>query len=272
MAESITPQLKEHYELEKKLANKIRSSPWPERGRAYQDAYNEIYEKIPNHPLMTEVTSGQKQSTSILLGIIQRFLIPNSCFLEIGPGNCSLLIKVSELVKKAYGVDVSTATTKDLIFPENSQILLSDGRNIPLPDDSVDVAFSHQFIEHLHPEDAMVHLENVYRTLRKDGVYICITPNRLSGPHDISRYFGRIATCFHLKEYTVSELSQIMKQVGFSKVKHIFGFNGIFITFPMFPAIICEWILNKWPYKLQIFLAKNLPFKLFINVRLIGYK
>ena len=151
-------------------------------------------------------------------------------------------------------------------------LLLSDGRNIPLPDDSIDVAYSNQFIEHLHPEDAKVHLENVYRTLRKDGMYICVTPNRLSGPHDISKYFDQTATCFHLQEYTVHELSDVMKQIGFSNIKHIFGFKGISATIPLWPALICEFILNLLPYKLHAFLARNLPFRLFINVRLIGYK
>jgi len=272
MNESISPETKAHYILEKKLADKIRNTPWPERGKMYIDAYNEIYQKLPDHPLKQIDILGQKESIRQQLGMIKKFLSTEKTFLEIGPGNCSLLFNVSKLVKEAFGVDVSTEIIKELSFPLNAHLLLSDGRNIPLPDDSVDVAFSHQFIEHLHQEDAIVHLENVYKVLKINGVYICITPNKITGPHDISRHYDRIATCFHLREYTIFELSQIMKQVGFSKIRYVFGCKGIFYKIPLFPAIICEKFINYLPYKVQQLLAKKLPFRLLLDVRIIGYK
>ena len=39
-------------------------------------------------------------------------------------------------------------------------------------------------------------LANLYRALKPGAVYVCITPNRLSGPHDISLYFDSVATGF----------------------------------------------------------------------------
>ena len=71
-------------------------------------------------------------------------------------------------------------------------------------------------MEHLHPDDAVDQLKNIYNALVNGGKYICITPNRLTGPHDISKYFDNVATGFHLKEYTVTELSGLFREVGFS--------------------------------------------------------
>ena len=62
-------------------------------------------------------------------------------------------------------------------------------------------------MEHLHPDDALEQLQNIYSALVPGGIYLCITPNRLSGPQDVSRDFDMVATGFHLKEYTISELS-----------------------------------------------------------------
>jgi len=66
------------------------------------------------------------------------------------------------------------------------------------------------------------------------GIYICVTPNRLSGPHDISKYFDVTATRFHLKEYTNTELSDLFKEAGFLKVRAYVGAMGIYVRFPLF--------------------------------------
>lgn len=62
-------------------------------------------------------------------------------------------------------------------------------------------------MEHLHPDDAYEQLQEIYNALIPGGIYICITPNRLSGPHDVSQYFDSIATGFHPKEYTTVEMN-----------------------------------------------------------------
>jgi SAM-dependent methyltransferase len=271
MAIKISQDLINHYKLEKLLANRIKTSSWPERGRLYSDSYSEIYKKIPNHPLLNPLSQDQVKNTERQFRVITKFLQKKTTFCEIGPGNCALLFKVADIVSEAYGVDVSLELSKELIFPDNAQLLLSDGRNIPLPNNSVDIAYSHQFIEHLHPDDGLVHLKNVYRILKNNGMYICITPSKLSGPHDISRYFDKVATCFHLKEYSIIELSKIMREVGFSKIRYIFRIKNLTLFFPILPSLICEKILELFPF-IQKILARRIPFRWFIDVRLIGYK
>ena len=79
--------------------------------------------------------------------LLRRFLRPDSTFLEIGPGDCALSFEAARHVNKAYAVDVSEEITGDAEHPQNFQLILSDGCSIPLPEKSVDVAYSNQLID-----------------------------------------------------------------------------------------------------------------------------
>ncbi len=71
----------------------------------------------------------------------------------------------------------------------------------------------------------------------------------LNGPHDISKFFDEVATGFHLKEYTTSELSELFKKVGFSKVRVYIGAKEKYIGLPTFPIVLYETLLDKLPYR-----------------------
>src|SRR3712207_8321428 len=60
--------------------------------------------------------------------------------------------------------------------------------------------FRSQLMEHLHPEDAAEQLANIARALAPGGVYVCVTPNRLYGPSDISMYFDDVRSEEHTSE------------------------------------------------------------------------
>jgi hypothetical protein len=113
---------------------------------------------------------------------------------------------------------------------------------------------------------------NTYTMLLFLVVYICITPNRLSEPHDVSRDFDVIATGFHLKEYTVLELSNLFRKVGFSQIRAYVGFKVKYLSLPVFPLAICEKLLEKLPFTLRRTIARNLPFSLLLDIRLVGVK
>jgi SAM-dependent methyltransferase len=135
-------------------------------------------------------------------------------------------------VAKVYAVDVSAEIVRNVELPSNIELLLSDGCTIPWPTNGVDVPFSNQVMEHLHPDDAMQQLRDVYNVLKPGGLYICLTPNRLSGPHDISVFFDDNATGFHLKEYTLGELITFFRQVGFRRLMALVGSRGMYAPLP----------------------------------------
>ena len=268
-------EISEHYEIEKKLAARLRNSSSQDRALLYSSLYDELYRRIPHHPqnILKASAESRKKRIKRQVKFLSRLLGKNQIFLEVGPGDCALSFEVSKLVKKVYAVDVSEVITKRDRVPGNFQLILSDGRSIPVPAGSANVAYSNQLIEHLHPGDAIEHLNNVYNSLAPGGVYVCITPNRLNGPHDISRFFDTVATGFHLKEYTITELSNLLNQVGFSKVRKYIGGRGIYIGgFPLLPFILTEEFLGSLPKTLTRTVARSLLFRILLNNCLVGYK
>jgi Methyltransferase domain len=119
-----------------------------------------------------------------------------------------------------------------------------------VPAGTVNVAYSNQLMEHLHPDDAMLQLRHLYDALAKNGICICTTPNRLTGPHDISGGFDRTPTGFHLKEYTASELARTFRQTGFSKTEIIWRVRGRYLRSSIILTGLCERLVNVIPYPL----------------------
>ena len=67
----------------------------------------------------------------------------------------------------------------------------------------------------------MTQLRGIAGALRPGGHYICITPNRHTGPHDISAAFADEAEGFHLHEYTYPELRTAFQAAGLRKPRVI---------------------------------------------------
>jgi SAM-dependent methyltransferase len=270
-------QIKEHYEIEKELASRLRNSSAKERQYLYTALYDELFKRVPLHSQLIRKSSPEMSAWVVAqrMQLLGRFLNPHQTFLEVGPGDCAVSIEASKQVKKVYAVDVSNEIAKNIVFPQNFEFLISEGCNIPVPENSIDIAYSHQLMEHLHPDDAFTQLQNIYKALAPKGIYICITPNRMSGPHDISKYFDEIATGFHLKEYTVTELAELFRRVGFSKISLYKSYrqNSLEIplnsvTLPIFKA--CEEVLEVLPYSLRRKIA-GLPI-LFRGMTVVGTK
>jgi SAM-dependent methyltransferase len=141
-----------------------------------------------------------------------------------------------------------------------------------VPDGSVDVVYSQQLMEHLHPDDALDQLRNIYTALAPGGRYFCVTPNRLTGPHDISRHYDEEATCFHLKEYTISELASLFRQVGFREVSVYVSTRSSPRRLPVWPVRVLETVLAPLPRALRIRIARWIRPRVLFSFRLLGVK
>lgn len=274
-SERRTPeQLAEHYQIERELASRLRASSRQERRHLYSSLYDELYRRLPSHPQLTRKASPTEKARAVhaQMRLLRRFLGKDTTFLEIGPGDCALSFAVAGLVKRVYAVDVSDEITHASAAPENFQLILSDGCGVPVPPGSVDLAYSNQLMEHLHPDDAAEQLRNIYDALAPGGAYVCITPNRLTGPHDISRYFDRVATGFHLKEYAVQELHALFRQAGFARFKAYSGGKGIYARLPLRALIACEHLLLALPAAAGRAAAHSLPVRALLNCQLVGIK
>jgi SAM-dependent methyltransferase len=204
---------------------------------------------VPHHPQRTRTSNAEAIATIIKekLLLLSAFLQPSTVFLELGAGDCRLSLKVAERVQTVYALDVSDEITGGIAPPANFKLVISDGTSIPVLRSSVSVAYSYQLMEHIHPDDAAEQLRNVYDVLAPGGIYICITPNRLAGPHDISRYFETVAKGFHLKEYTLAELDALFRATGFHDVKVRAGGLGRFTGLPIGPVRALERMMALLP-------------------------
>ncbi len=267
-------QVREHYEIERQLAARLLAASKEERRTLYGALYEELFRRVPHHTQLTRKASleDRKRSVDYQMRLLSRFLRPDASFLELGPGDCALAFAVADVVKKVYAVDVSPTISYSDAVPKNFKLVISDGCTIPVPDGEIDVAFSNQLMEHLHPDDAVEQLSNVYRALAPGGIYLCITPNRLSGPHDISGRFDTVATGFHLKEYTVTELDSLFKRVGFVKTMIFFKVLGRYRRVPVSLVTTLEAILQALPQNFRRAASRHGTIKRLINVRLVGVK
>lgn len=266
--------IKQHYLIEKNLANKLRRANKAERQPLYTEIYDEFFKTIPNHPQLQikNDATHQHQLVNQKLSLLKKFLHSDTTFLEIGAGDGALSLQVASIVKKVHALEVSSEISRTSNAPDNFEFLITDGTTIPLPLASVDIAYSNQVMEHLHPEDALEQLKNIYRTIKPNGLYVCLTPNKFSGPHDISKYFDTEATGFHLHEYTTAELKNIFIACGFKKVKSFIGGLGYYWPCPTFLIILFEKFLDLWPFDARKIIARSLFGRALLGIIIIGIK
>ncbi len=221
-------QKRRHFEVEKELAERLRQAPADQRPTLYGQLYDELFKRVPDHPQLDQKNDPEFSAKRVnqKLKLLRRYLNREMTFLEIGAGDCRLSSAVAPLVKKVIAQEVSSQIIPSGQLPENLEVKITNGINLDLPDNSIELAYSNQVMEHLHPDDAKKQLGNIFRALKTGGRYLIITPNRLSGPHDISKYFSATAKGFHLHEYTYRELTDLLRQVGFTPCSTYWGGRG----------------------------------------------
>lgn len=267
-------QLREHYEIEKELANRLRYASKQEGRYLYSTLYDELIRRVALLPQLTRKRSPIETAKAVesQMAFLKPFLAEDTRFMVIGPGDCSLSYEVAKYVTQVYAIDVSDEITRVLKPPDNFQLILSDGCSIPVPHSSINVTYSHHLMKHLHPDDVFEQLQNIYNALDAGGFYICITPNRLTGPHDISKYFDVVATGFQLREYTISELRTLFRKVRFSRFRLYAGGRGIYLRFPAISLLLCERLLLMLPLTLRNPIARSLPVRVLLNRRFLLIK
>lgn len=267
--------IREHYDIEKGLAARLRTSTAAERGKLYGALYDELFRRVPHHPQLTRKASAEETRGIVArqVAFLRGFVRSDSTFLEVGCGDCALSFAMAGSVSKVLAVDVSAEITASAATPSNFELVISDGTSIPVAPGSVNVAYSNQLMEHLHPDDVRTQLVNLYRALAPGGAYVCITPNRLIGPHDVSRGFDREATGMHLREYTNLDLSSMFREVGFRSVRIYTSVRGRTFGVPSSLVMLVERAVLGAPQALGDALSRSfLVSGLLRNCRVVAIK
>jgi SAM-dependent methyltransferase len=227
-----TERIVEHYRIERALALRLLEAPREQRYHMYGDVYDDLFQRVGDHPQL-EIDSGRRaREAADKFRFVNRFVGSESRLMELGAGDCAFSRLASSKVRRVVALDVSELITSAASGVSNLEVVLSDGINVPVPPASIDVAFSDQLMEHMHPDDVSVQLENIATALAPGGVYVCVTPNRLTGPHDVSRGFTERATGLHLREYSNREMRMLLLHAGFHDVQFFAGGHGHYVRVP----------------------------------------
>jgi 2-polyprenyl-3-methyl-5-hydroxy-6-metoxy-1,4-benzoquinol methylase len=149
--------------------------------------------------------------------------------LEVGCGAGDLLVDLAGRgYRNVVGIDISPAAIRLARRKLEEHHLAIEGLHCAsledfttvFPDARFDLIIHCHIIEHIVPAQAPAFLDQISKCLTREGYMVVITPSKLTGPHDNTRFFrppGSEPEGFHLREYSLSELKQLLSQSGFGR-------------------------------------------------------
>jgi putative hydrolase of HD superfamily len=247
-------RLRHHYEVEKTLAARLKATANPPSApRSTPRCTTRLFAQVPDHPRLTMQRDPAAENLQV-----QRLL---SCCGRSGrrPPNTSSSVpgpvRLRSRCVRSSGVCVrSRSPIRSLPTPRvpaNFELVLYDGFHLEIAAASVDVVFSEQFVEHLHPDDAEAPLPARARHPQTGGRYVLRTPERWTGPHDISRWFSETPQGFHLREWSYRDLGMLAARIGFSRRHAYWNARGIRASLPWPVATGVESFVSHLPLGLR---------------------
>ena len=253
-------QRRQHYELEKKLAARIRSSSPADRSRIVAECYDEMYSTITWHPTLRP---SSEKIAKLVQGCLLSFdrLVPDSGdVLEIGcgTGDVAMALAAHHPHTKIVATDVSTIILAGALGNANLTFKSLEGTTLPFADASFDLVYHSQLLDHLHPDDVPTHFDEVFRVLRPGGLFAFDTPNGVTGPYDISDGFDPVATGFHLREWTYADIAGMCSvrcdiEAAWTDLPALgvlgrgLNWSALMIRCPLSPKVFLERILARFP-------------------------
>ena len=261
----------DHFLLERDLANELRNSSAIDRKILYQKLYNKLFSTFPE--IATNLDSSEDDRIAWQMKLISHLYDKEKVFLEIGAGDCLLSKQLAKHFKKIVAYEVASSIPFIEDKPDNLEIKIFNGVDMSMEKNSVDIIYSNQVFEHLHTDDVAPILSAYHTFLKEQGKLVVITPHKLTGPHDISRYFTDDAQGFHMKEYTYKDMKSVLKAGGFNKIKGYVGYSkwgymGININL----LILVEKIYRVFPRSLRKKIRGSSVIFNFFGIKIIADK
>jgi len=144
---------------------------------------------------------------------------------EIGFGSGALLAGLESQGVDVSGIEVSSAMRDEacrrLPSAAHGQLYLGDFLSVDLPRGSYDIVFWNDVLEHIVTDETHDFLVKIRSLLKPGGALVTITPNWHLRPSDITMMYQpprSQAVGFHMQEYTLREMTAMLRQAGFARV------------------------------------------------------
>jgi 2-polyprenyl-3-methyl-5-hydroxy-6-metoxy-1,4-benzoquinol methylase len=229
------PQLERlHWQQERAFAQRIRTAKRgsPERAEAFRTGYDTVTQILSQ-------LSGQGDG-NVVMGLSPRYVrlvvrllagrrrpgvFPR--LFEVGFGCGDLLAAVARQGYDVAGIEVSTRMLEQargkLDKEHHGPLLLGELLSCALTDldGAFDVVYWNDVFEHLPTDESLDYLRRIHQLLAPGGALVTVTPNWHTRPSDVTAGFLPVrseAQGFHLKEYTLREMTSLLTQAGFARV------------------------------------------------------
>lgn len=219
-----------HYQEEIKMAKRIlQLPPFSEerklllnQGYAFVETLKLYYEKSD-----IAESFGASPITVNVLEEILKARIQNvgtkQVLYEAGVGRGYAIRRIMETPDIIYyGCDVTLFEEVEELCNQYSNLILHERTLyedlIQMADNSIDVFYADNVIEHLIPDEAEKIFKVLFRKMKKGGMLVLFIPNWNNGPHDVSKYYlsrGHKATGFHFMEMSYFETISVLVRNGF---------------------------------------------------------
>jgi ubiquinone/menaquinone biosynthesis C-methylase UbiE len=206
------------FELERRLHTRLLAAGKGHRAAAAQAAYQELFSQFRDHQVFQIDDAEDRRLGRKNAAIIAPLTRPGDKVLEVGCGRGHVLKAIQEAGCQVFGIDPSVDMV-ELARGHGVSADVGTAEALGFTSNTFDLVFSQQVLEHIHPDDVPEHLGEAYRVLKPGGLLVVETPNRRTGPQDISRGFSRVAEGLHLKEWSFGELAAAMRAAGFTAVR-----------------------------------------------------
>lgn len=275
--------MEEWQKLEFYYAKRLRECNPQERKILYSEAYSAVSKLGIKRFSSDDPECRTAGSSKIIAQSLSHLVKRNDRVLEIGCGRGYTSLKLAPKVKSMVGIDVS-----DSVIAESNELITKYGiKNLEVRlvsafelkenfiKNEFDACISIDTIEHLHPDDAKEHLRQIFYVLKPGGRYIIQMPNRLNGPHDITKQIfpgEHHALGFHLNESTYQEMIKIMRSIGFNRFKVFIPIK--FLKLDLNPMITPYHISFTYEKLYNIFpnFFRQHFFDKLISIRIIAFK
>ena len=140
----------------------------------------------------------------------QKYIPENTTVLDVAAGYCEFINNIR--AKKKIALDLNPGVKQ---YAENDvEVIVSTSIDMKqIKTETIDVAFTGNFFEHLSRGDIVKTIKEVYRILRKDGKFLILQPNIRYCYKDYWMFFD------HITPLDDRSLSEILEVNGFKVIE-----------------------------------------------------